>query len=147
MYARNSMKRVSASLTIDNVNGFESFDFLAQPERLEYVQLIKLPDLTTFPDLGSATSLRFLSLTSAPALTDVAGLASAPNLEIVLIQDTPQLPPDNLSVFLNHPRLKFIYPCLDLNGDAAINQQAEKVLSPRFGTGLLDAEVPEFSFR
>ena len=56
----------------------------------------------------------------------------------VLIQDTARLLPDNLAAFLNHPQLKFIYPCLDFDGTAVVNQLAEKVLSPRFGTGLLD---------
>jgi hypothetical protein len=135
------------SLTIDNVHGLESFEFLAQLKRLEYAQLQKLDDITSFPSLDTATSLRFFSLTSAPGLTDIRGLAMAPQLETVIIQDTPRLPPDNLAKFLSHPELKFIYPCLDFDGDAAVNKQAEEVLSPRFGTELLDAEIPEFSFR
>ncbi len=134
------------SLTIDNVKGLEPYEFLAKLERLEYLQLETVGDLASFPDMSAAASLRFVSLTSAPGLTDIRGLAMAPQLETVLIQDTACLPPDNLAVFLNHPQLKFIYPCLDFDGDAVVNQLAEKVLSPRFGTGLLDAEIPEFSF-
>ena len=134
------------SLTIDNVKGIESFEFLAQLERLEYVNLQKLPDLTSFPSMDTARSLRFFSITSAPNLTDIRGLALAPQLETVLVQDTPRLPPEDLGAFLIHPQLKCIYPCLDFDGDADVNQQAEKVLSPRFGTGLLDAEIPAFSF-
>jgi hypothetical protein len=115
--------------------------------RWNNINLTSLPDLTSFPDLSTATSLKFVSVTSAHSLSNINGLAQAPNLEILLLQDTPQLKPARLDVFLNHPQLKYIYPCLDFDLDAEVNKKAERVLAPNFGTGLLDAEVPEFSFK
>ena len=111
------------------------------------MNLTKLPDVQVFPDLSAAASLRFVSVTSFPSLTDIHGLSRAPHLETVLIQDTPQLKPARLEAFLGHPTLKCIYPCLDFDGEAAVNKEAEKVLSSRFGTNLLDAETPEFSIK
>ena len=37
---------------------------------------------------------------------------------------------------MSHRQSNCIDPCLDSDGPAAVNQQAEKVLSPQFGTGV-----------
>ena len=36
--------------------------------------------------------------------------------------------------------------CLELDEDSEVNRKAEEILERRFGSGLLDADVPGYSF-
>jgi len=140
-----ALKRVK-SLTMFNTR-LDNFDFLAEMESLQIIRFDRCSQLASLPDLSRLSHLRRVIFDTTNRLADLTGVAKAPNLEDVVVMIANNLPPEAFDCLVGHPKLKAIYPGIDLLGSPRHRAAVARIPQHLLMSGFLGTPNAEFVLR
>lgn len=114
---------------LNGIKNHEDLSFINQLTQIKELDLLYLPKLEKFPDLGNCKKLKRLQIWQCKRLTDIQALTLIPNLEEFNIVDTPQTP-DDLEFLIKAPNIKYVSGQF---GSAKKNKQFDELLE-KYGT-------------
>ena len=95
-------------LELWRIRGFSDASMLGRLPHLRHLFLQTLPQVTHLPDFGEARSLRRIELETMKGIRDLGPIATAPVLEELLLDDMPQLEPEDLRPLVGHRSLRAV---------------------------------------
>lgn len=95
-------------LEVWRVQGLSDVGAIGAMSDLQCLFLQTLKHVESLPDLGKATALRRVRLQTMKGIHDLRPLARAPALEELILDDMPQLRPDDLTPLIGLPHLRAV---------------------------------------
>jgi hypothetical protein len=95
-------------LELWRIRGLSDVSSIGELSDLQFLFLQTLKHVESLPDLGKAVALRRVRLQTMKGIRDLRPLASAPALEELVLDDMPQLQPNDLRPLVGLPHLRAV---------------------------------------
>jgi hypothetical protein len=109
-------------LELWRIRGLSDVSAIGEMAHLQNLFLQALKHVESLPDLSGATALRRVRLQTMRGIRDLRPLASAPALEELILDDMPQLQPNDLAPLIGLPRLRAVSARIGIKKSAAVRE-------------------------